>query len=472
MKVVILKSSAEHEKDSHRNEVEYMLTVLLLLTGDLQEARMMQAYLHENYPQGDCEKIFMYCGKDPAVLAFLEGEGGGTLFDGRNAGIAASCNAALRHARGEDVLFLTAPYFLMPPAIRAMQRAAAAFDGAALIFPMLRESVGVGKEQELPAEPCADYQDAAGLCRFAESLSAEQRTSFVFASLDFCFFAKRQVLLEQGCFSEEFQSIPFLMLDLCLRFWKEGRFCVAAHGAFAHRNGITAAYGMRDTELFFRKYGVRYPYSFIPRMDLLQMMDVQKPELSVLEVGCACGATLLAVRNRNPNAELCGIEFDEQAAAFARRFAVVEALDVETLHKPLWHEKFDCIILGDVIEHLRDPWRAMKNLAALLKPNGHVVVSIPNVMHVSVFRMMFAGRWTYEEEGILDRTHLRFFTLAESLALLRGVGLEPQQIARADLFDGERDQALLERLTDFLMPDVDPVELRTYQWLISAQKQG
>jgi len=111
MKVVILKSSAEHEKDSHRNEVEYMLTVLLLLTGDLQEARMMQAYLHENYPQGDCEKIFMYCGNDPAVLAFLEGEGGGTLFDGRNAGIAASCNAALHHAHGEDVLFLTAPYF-------------------------------------------------------------------------------------------------------------------------------------------------------------------------------------------------------------------------------------------------------------------------------------------------------------------------------------------------------------------------
>ena len=78
----------------------------------------------------------------------------------------------------------------------------------------------------------------------------------------------------------------------------------------------------------------------------------------------------------------------------------------------------------------------------------------------------------YEEEGLLDRTHLRFFTLAESLALLRGVGLEPQQIARADLLDGERDQALFERLTDFLTPDVDPVELRTYQWLISAQKQG
>lgn len=126
-----------------------MLTVLLLLTGDLQEARMMQAYLHENYPQGDCERIFMYCGNDPAVLAFLEGEGG-TLFDGRNAGIAASCNAALHHAHGEDVLFLTAPYFLMPPAIRAMQRAAAAFDGAALIFPCCENPWGWARSRNFP----------------------------------------------------------------------------------------------------------------------------------------------------------------------------------------------------------------------------------------------------------------------------------------------------------------------------------
>ena len=447
-----------------------MLTIVMLLTGDVQEARMVRAYLQENYPGEEYERILVYCGENAEAVTFLDQDPSAVLFDGRGAGIAASCNAALRHASGREILFSAAPYVLVPAALRSMKRAADGSGGVSLVVPMLQDPVGVDKAQELFKDERLPYRDAEGMGLFAEELSANLDVSFVSAVLKFCFLVQRQVLLDMGGFSEEFHTTPFLMLDICLRFWQADRPCIVACGAFAHENPFELFYDAQDDARFTQKYGLSYPYSFIPRTELLEHMDLQKNGLNVLEVGCACGATLLAIRNVNPKAEVYGIEFDKKAAEMARHFSVVEALDVETLDRPEWHEKFDYIILGDVIEHLREPQRAMKNLALLLKPGGCVLVSTPNVMHFSVFRMMLAGRWKYEEAGILDRTHLRFFTRADLLALLEAAGLEPQVVFESRE-ETEHDQAFIAQLAALLAPGVDPEELHAFQWKVVAKKR-
>ena len=447
-----------------------MLTIVMLLTGDVQEARMVRAYLQENYPGEEYERILVYCGEDAEAVTFLDQDPSAVLFDGRGAGIAASCNAALRHASGREILFSAAPYVLVPAALRSMKRAADGSGGVSLVVPMLRDPVGVDKAQELFKDERLPYRDAEGMGLFAEELSANPDVSFVSAVLKFCFLAQRQVLLDMGGFSEEFHTTPFLMLDICLRFWQADRPCIVACGAFAHENPFELFYDAQDDARFTQKYGLSYPYSFIPRTELLEHMDLQKDGLNVLEVGCACGATLLAIRNANPKAEVYGIEFDKKAAEMARHFSVVEALDVETLDRPEWHETFDYIILGDVIEHLHEPQRAMKNLALLLKPSGCVLVSTPNVMHFSVFRMMLAGRWKYEEAGILDRTHLRFFTRTDLLALLEAAGLEPQEVFESRE-ETEHDQAFIAQLAALLAPGVDPEELHAFQWKVVAKKR-
>ena len=450
---------------------ERMVTIALLLTGDLQEAQMAQTYLRENYREAEYERIFVYCGEDAAAVELLDEDPSAVLFDGRGAGIAASCNAALQYARGEEILFSAASYVLMPAALRAMQREAAGRDGVSLVVPMLQSPVGVDETQKLSAAQDAPYQDAQGLRHFSEEISLRRGASFLSIALDFCFLAERQALLELGGFSEEFHTTPFLAIDLCLRFWQADRPCLAAHGAFAHRNALDIPFDLLDEEAFVRKYGLHYPYSFMPRTDLLAHMDLQKPALSMLEVGCACGATLLAVRNANPEARIYGIEFDEKAAAVARHFAAVEALDVETLDKPEWCGMFDWILLGDVVEHLREPWQAMKNLAALLKPGGRVLVSVPNVMHFSVFRMMLDGHWTYEDAGILDRTHLRFFTRAELLLLLQEAGLEAEEVFPSKMPESDADLAFIARLAALLPPDVGEEELHAFQWKVAARKR-
>src|SRR5205823_7166679 len=89
---------------------------------------------------------------------------------------------------------------------------------------------------------------------------------------------------------------------------------------------------------------------------------------------------------------------------------------------------FDAIVCADVLEHLRDPAAALAAVRHALAPDGEVVISIPNVAHLWVRLSLLAGRFDYAERGILDRTHLRFFTRRTLLALLARAGLAVDEL--------------------------------------------
>ena len=147
----------------------------------------------------------------------------------------------------------------------------------------------------------------------------------------------------------------------------------------------------------------------------------------VLEVGCGQGSTLAWLKSAGIAARTTGIELDPVAAAAARTHAdrLIEG-DAESAIDALPVGGFDLVLCLDVLEHLVDPWRAMQRLARVLEPGGRAIVSVPNVRHYSVsLPLVWSGRWQYEEAGILDRTHLRFFSRAGATALLTGAGLEP-----------------------------------------------
>jgi 2-polyprenyl-3-methyl-5-hydroxy-6-metoxy-1,4-benzoquinol methylase len=89
---------------------------------------------------------------------------------------------------------------------------------------------------------------------------------------------------------------------------------------------------------------------------------------------------------------------------------------------------FDIAVYGDVLEHLKNPLAALANINQQLKSDGLVIVSVPNSAHAWVRFQMIFGRFDYAERGILDKTHLRFFTLASFRALIREAGLEIEQL--------------------------------------------
>ncbi|MBM4379941.1 MAG: methyltransferase domain-containing protein, partial [Deltaproteobacteria bacterium] len=149
--------------------------------------------------------------------------------------------------------------------------------------------------------------------------------------------------------------------------------------------------------------------------------------LRVLDVGCAAGA-MGALLLQKGAAEVVGLELDLQASRVARRrLTRVHRVDLSRLpHLPYPDGHFDAITCADVLEHLADPRPVLGHLRRYLKDDGLLVTSIPNVRHESVLvPLLVQGRFTYADAGVLDRTHLRFFTLTEYAAFLRDSGFEP-----------------------------------------------
>jgi 2-polyprenyl-3-methyl-5-hydroxy-6-metoxy-1,4-benzoquinol methylase len=140
-----------------------------------------------------------------------------------------------------------------------------------------------------------------------------------------------------------------------------------------------------------------------------------------LDVGAADG--FLAERLTAQGWSVTAVERDPELAARARgRCKEVVVADLDTA-PPLLSDTFDAIVYGDVLEHLRDPRAALVAVDRYLAPGGTVIVSVPNVAHLWVRLSLLVGRFDYAERGILDRTHLRFFTRRTLRALLREAGL-------------------------------------------------
>lgn len=160
----------------------------------------------------------------------------------------------------------------------------------------------------------------------------------------------------------------------------------------------------------------------------------------LLDVGAADG--LLSRRLTTQGWKVTAIEADpvlaEAGAAHCERMVVA---DLDRGVPPLAAD-FDAVVCGDVLEHLADPARALAGLVALLAPGGHVVVSVPNVAHVWIRLSLLAGRFDYADRGILDRTHLRFFTERSLRGLLTEAGL---RITRATATPAPLYQVVPER---------------------------
>lgn len=201
------------------------------------------------------------------------------------------------------------------------------------------------------------------------------------------------------------------------------------------------------------------------RTEILSLLPQHAPQ--VLEIGCGNGATLAWLKANGVAGHTTGIELAEHMAPAAQKnvdrliTGNVEAI----LEAHASDVEYDLVLCLDVLEHLVDPWEMMRKIAHVLKPGGRVVCSIPNVRHFSVLLpLIFKGQWRYEEVGILDRTHLRFFTKTGAADLMKTGGLRITTI-KPNIHVGSKSHLArilsLGLLTDFC----------SVQYLISAQKQ-
>lgn len=164
------------------------------------------------------------------------------------------------------------------------------------------------------------------------------------------------------------------------------------------------------------------PYFNADRRELLRFLDARYS--SAIDLGCASGSLGRELISDQIVKACDGIELNPQAArAASDGLRKVWEGAVETVFETIHWRSYDLIIMADVLEHLTDPWQILRALHSNAREGADLLISIPNVRHKSVvFPLLFSGRFEYQDAGIMDRTHLHFFTRSSLLKMLSDTG--------------------------------------------------
>lgn len=158
----------------------------------------------------------------------------------------------------------------------------------------------------------------------------------------------------------------------------------------------------------------------------------------LMELGAASGATYSLIKQEFPEVWGYGIELDPIAAKRACEvFDIVKTDFIENIEfeKEIAPASLDVILCLDILEHLVDPWAVVKRLTPLLRQGGRLIISVPNVRNFKfLMGVLFSGDFRYKDAGILDKTHLRFFTFETAMELATCGGLKPFKLVGAQTY--------------------------------------
>lgn len=295
----------------------------------------------------------------------------------------------------------------------------------------------------------------------------------------FALLLKRKALNEIGLLDTRFSPGSYEDNDIGVRLRYAGWKVYLCHNSFIFHYGSGAGQnrGMWDEiekkneKKFKEKWGFNIGYYTNARVDVISLIKRDRNDsIHVLEVGCGGGATLSRIQYLFPNAEVRGIELEENVAKLAsNQFDIIQG-NIETM-QPSYEEKyFDYIIFGDVLEHLYDPESVLKKLKPYLRTGGQFLCSIPNLMYQSVILSLLKGEFQYRDAGILDRTHIRFFTWNSICTMLWQCGLEPTDLitTSSNWKPNEEDEELLQAL--YKLPHIAMKDqFQVYQYVLSAR---
>ena len=198
------------------------------------------------------------------------------------------------------------------------------------------------------------------------------------------------------------------------------------------------------------------------RQDILDLVPTNAH--SILEFGCGYGSLGKSLKARQ-NCYLHGVEINPRAADHLKdNYEKFWIADIENFSFVQLNSNYDSIIFPDVLEHLTNPWSVLDQSVNHLSCHGCIVTSIPNIRNFAViFRLLVSGSWDYEPYGILDKTHLRFFTKSTIVEMFENAGLEIEEI-RVNKDKHKGLKAIVSKVAEFFIADIN-----VCQYLIKAK---
>lgn len=429
------------------------ISVILFAGDDIPCLEQCLCHILDSTGPGQCELIIVEKTNNLAMHEYLCQLPNIRLIDydvNRTAGM--QCALAAQAATGKKILFMQDIVWVKE-------------NWLSYICDMLEEHPSAGVVQVLEqSEIC----DESFICQEALKITGG------------CFLIERLTLQYLGGFLPDYETMNYCFFDLSARLLKKSKKIINISNQFFYfYNLVFAEVSSQQFEadcLTYRNLnGFSFGYSSGARDDMLSLIDYKRSKLKILEIGCACGGTLLQIKNNNPSAELYGIEICEPAAEIAKNFAEVLTADLELLERTDFIGKFDYIIMGDVLEHLFNTDAVLHKVHSWLNQHGKLVVSVPNISHISILLSLLSGQWEYMDSGILDRTHVRFFTVNSIKHCLQKNGFHVDflggNVVDLDNQNASMFEALQEELLQLKTVCVNKEYLETFQIFCLASKR-
>lgn len=467
-------------KHVEEKSIEKITTIIVVCMDQLVETKQCIEAIREYTKMEEIELLLVANAPGKEMSSWLEQQTDiHWIVNEKNEGFIKAANRGMQAAKTKEILLMHNDVIVTKAWLEHLRSTLYSALNIGAVAPV---ALGAHNRLQCP-ENHIEYHTIDELQHMAETLYCDMISKKAWRESlflqHFCLLLKKEVVDKIGVMDERFSPAFFADYDYSFRILKSGYRLLAASNILIHHTGSISfsdleerkMLALKNFERFKEKWRFNPLYSSNIREDLLQYIQVQQKDLQVLDIGCACGGNLMRIKELYPDAEVYGIELDRYAAEIASCFGEVCRDNIETMEKPEWEGKFHYIILGDILEHLQEPKLALKKIWKMLQQGGFIVTSIPNVMHISVIGDLLQGYWHYEEAGILDRTHLRFFTKFEVQELMVQSGFSIQEIGYTTTEITANQQELKQYLLKWKETLQAEEEFDAYQWVVCAVKE-
>ncbi len=392
------------------------VSFVILSYNEVEYTRECIQSIRDTCYQGCYEIIVVDNGSDKETVDYLkEQKDIKLILNENNKGFPAACNQGIREALPpNDILLLNNDTLLLENSLYTL-RLGLYEDSSFGAVGAVTNHAPRHQEIEIKFETKEDYINYALSNNVPGKCVYEYKTKLIM----FAMLIRRDAVDRVGELDEIFTPGNYEDDDYGIRIWRAGYKNVLCHNCFIYHYGSVSFGKVPDTynnlqkinaEKFKDKWGFSSAYFTHVRKDIISLIKRDKYEsFNVLEIGCGMGETLARIKYEFPNCSVFGIEIVSEVVDVATEKFPISCGNVEkiTINES---EKYDYIICADVLEHLRNPEEVIIKLKRNLKKGGRILTSIPNLMNARVIYDLLHGNFTYQDAGILDKTHLRFFT--------------------------------------------------------------
>ncbi|MGG4049601.1 glycosyltransferase [Paenibacillus favisporus] len=397
------------------------------------------------------------------------------IMNERNLGFPKGCNQGIEIATGDFILLLNNDTVVTANWLDNMIKCLNSSPEIGAVG-CLTNNCSYGQQISVPYlnSDLNEMQKFAANFNYSNEELWEERLKLV----GFCYLFKKELVERIGFLDEIFTPGNYEDDDYSLRIREAGYKLILCRDTFIHHFGSVSF--KQNTDRFKdllssnrRKF--MNIWGFDPDaqrinfgvVDQLREVFSEQAEIHILEIGCQCGGNLLKIKNDFPHSQLYGLEKNKSAAEIAGYIGNVKHVSDYYTELDYPDACFDAIVIDEILCEIADPWGLIDGLQKYLKPSGKFIIGVFNVMHFSIIGELLNGSWDYEGDSILDKRHLRFFTLNEIKKMLVRSGLEITNTLGIPFH--YTDYNSIENLSKFLKPELIN-QLNIAEFIVTAQK--